>query len=503
MHELLAYLYTIFGITLLSIAIYFAIRFLAYKRSFPLPHQFDFLFIVLTILSLFLTSSQIGPLDGLISIKVITWTHFLIYLLTWYLCIFIIDQFLVSYFLITVMKMPVSPPMRRVIVLAIVLFAILIGMQKIFNINPWAVYTPTAALSLGIGYALKDAFQTFFAGLAISQIVRIGDWVQIESVEGEVLTITWARTILQTKDGDHVFVPNVEFHHKIFKNFTYRNKNHRCLIKIRAGYGVPPLKVKETLLTCAEGVPGVLLEPGPDIYLPRYGEYAVDYALVFWIKEYSQWWEISTLVANRIWYAFRRKGIDIPYPIRTLRMSKHDPVYKSEQDMESLWSKIDLFRVLSPEESKFLMERALKQTYLLGEVVVRQNDFGGSFYLVLSGSLEVVRRTKESKRIVMGKLVAGQFFGELSLLTGERRSATVQVVEDSELLRLEKNDFQEILRKRPDLMEKLAEVLVSRQSSINELTLRAETSLPGTSAMEKRKSTVVQKIKDFFNLKGF
>src|SRR3989344_4183999 len=152
---------TICTVFILSIAIYFSIRFFAYKRSFPLPRRFDFLWILDTLLIIFLVSFSQPPFENSVSVKLLTWMTFFSFLLSAYLLIFVIDQFLVEHFLVSVLKIYVSPPLRKVMVLFVLAVAVLIGIQKIFSINPWAVYAPTSLLSLGIGIALKDAFQTF------------------------------------------------------------------------------------------------------------------------------------------------------------------------------------------------------------------------------------------------------------------------------------------------------------------------------------------------------
>ncbi|MBI4218279.1 MAG: hypothetical protein HY610_04100, partial [Elusimicrobia bacterium] len=152
------------SVAVLSVLIYLAIRYFAYKRSFPLPHQFDFLWIVTTFLVLFLVCFNQPPLEGTLGQSSLTWTTFFTLLLFFYLMIFVVEQFFVQYFLSSVLKIYISPPLRKAIVLVAFVLAVVISVQKIFSINPWAVYAPTSLLSLGLGIALKDVFQTFFAG---------------------------------------------------------------------------------------------------------------------------------------------------------------------------------------------------------------------------------------------------------------------------------------------------------------------------------------------------
>lgn len=486
------------GVTLvISAAIYFSIRFLAYKRSFPLPRKFDFLWITATLLVLFLFCAELPPLQGILSARALSWATFATFLLVCYIGILVMDQFIVEHFLVTVLKLYVAPPLRKAIVMFIFVVAVVVGMQKIFSMNPWAVYAPTGAISLGIGIALKDAFGAFFAGLALSRIVHIGDWINLGDREGQVTDINWARTVLRTLEGTHLFIPNSEFQKSIFCNYSYGDPRQRCRLEVGASYDAPPQKVKSVLLGCVQNVDGVLPFPPPDAQLKAYADSSVNYALTFWVSDYSKHREITSEAATRIWYAFKREGIQIPYPIRTVHLVQGAPETKP-QEPESILSGIELFLMLSPGEKQMVLERLLRHVYLKGEVVVRENELGNSFFIVHKGRLEALKSNPDGSMSTIGELHSGQFFGELSLLTGEPRSATIRAVADSEVLRLEKSDFKEILEKYPQLSDKLAEAVSSRQAVLLEHASRKD---PVPQARVEV-SAISRKIREFFNLKA-
>ena len=484
------------AVLLVSIAVYFAIRFLAYRRSFPLPHIFDFLWLLNTLLVSFLFLVFQPPLAVEFSAKFVTWLTFAVYLLSSYLAIFVLDQFIVEHYLVSIAKIYVSPPLREVMKLFIFAVAVVIGVQKIFSINPWAVYAPTSLLSLGIGIALKDAFQTFFAGVGLSNIIRIGDWVSINDKEGEVVDINWSRTTLRSKDGTFVFVPNRHFQNDHFQCYGYRNGKFRCTLEIGASYNAPPQRVKKVLIDCAKSAEGVLSSPAPEALIKGYGDSAINYTLFFWIGDYEHSRELSSDVSTRVWYAFKRENIEIPFPIRTLHVVRKGAGAQEEGNAVKMLSNIDLFKMLSEDDNQYILERLLKQVYLQGETVVNQGDPGSSFYLVVKGRLEVLRNTQDGKNVLLTELGPGQFFGELSLLTGEPRTATVRSASDSELLRLEKEDFQEILKRHPAMAENLADVVSSRQSTLSEVKdVKA-----GEDALPEKKSALSRRIRKFFNL---
>lgn len=488
------------GILILSVGIYLAIRYFAYKRNFPLPHRYDVLWALNTILFLFLTYSFFPPLDTVISPSSFNWLSFATFLLSSYLLIFVVDQFLVEYFLINVLKINIAPPLRKVGILALLLVAVLVAVQKIFNITPWKVWAPTGIILPAIGFALKDIFQTFFSGVALCKIIRLGDWIQVGEREGEVLDINWARTVIRSWDGVHYFIPNRELQTAIFQSFSYKNHATRCQIQIAASYASPPQKVKKILLECVRETAGVLPEPQPEVLLIAYSDFSIQYALTFWIEDYSHKREICSDVSTRIWYAFKREKIEIPFPIRTVHLLKKQREEEKPIEFGSLFAQIDLFKALSQKEQDFILHRLQKQTYLQGEIIVREGDTGSSFYILLRGHLEVLvlAQGENQKPQRIGELLPGQFFGELSLLTGAPRSATVRAVTDSELLRLEKEDLQELLENNPNLADSLATAVVARQSLLSQLK---ESEKETASVALEKKNGLSQKIRIFFNLK--
>lgn len=478
--------------------VYFAIRYLAYKRSFPLPHQFDFLWVLGSLLALVLVGSFHEPFDGMLAPKAFTALAFVTLLLFSYTFIFLLDQFIVEYFMVSVLKVYVAPPLRKAIVLFIFLVAAVICVQKIFSINPWAIYAPTSLLSLGIGIALKDTFQMFFAGVALSTIVRIGDWIEVGALEGEVIEINWARTVLRTWEGDSLFIPNSELQKGTFKSFNYKSRKHRCRIEIGASYNSAPEKVKEILSGCAASVSGVIQTPAPEVLLLNYGESGVLYALTFWVDHYGQRRKITSDVATRVWYAFKRKGIEIPYPIRTIHMLSQTPLSGGVpmDEVSVLLADVDLFKTLSENEFKYVAGHMVRQVYLKGEVAVQQGKSGNSLYIVAKGSFEVLKQTKEGNSLFVNRLGVGEFFGELSLLTGEARSATVRAAEDSELLRLDKEVLREVMSKDPALAGKIASVVAVRRAKLSGIQEKSRSEV----MVREEADDLSNQIRNFFNL---
>ncbi len=180
----------------------------------------------------------------------------------------------------------------------------------------------SAITSLVIGLALQPILGNIFAGLVIGleKPYRINDWVKIGENEGRVVSINWRTTHLRTRENDNLIIPNLAMSQERILNYYYPHPMHLEKIRIGAHYKHPPYRVRRALLAAAEGVPGVLEKPTPDVQTRAYQESAVEYELRVWIEDIGQQTRIRSDVHSRIWEEFHRSGIVIPYATRTLEV---------------------------------------------------------------------------------------------------------------------------------------------------------------------------------------
>ncbi len=180
----------------------------------------------------------------------------------------------------------------------------------------------TAVTSLVLGLALQPILGNFFAGLVISleRPFRINDWIKVGDVEGRVVAITWRTTHLRTRDNDNVVIPNSKISEERVLNYFYPHPMHLERIYVGVHYKTPPYRVRRALLECVGGVPGALEKPSPEVYLIRFDDSAATYELRVWIEDIAQAPRIASDLRVRIWEEFKREGIVIPFPIRTLEL---------------------------------------------------------------------------------------------------------------------------------------------------------------------------------------
>jgi DNA-binding NtrC family response regulator/Pyruvate/2-oxoacid:ferredoxin oxidoreductase delta subunit len=139
----------------------------------------------------------------------------------------------------------------------------------------------------------------------------------------------------------------------------------------------------------------------------------------------------------------------------------------NREDTTSFLSRTSLFSSLSQTELKHLVDLLKSKEYPEGEIVFHQGDFGDSLYLICQGEVEVFIRNQEGAENTISRLKEGDLFGEMALLTGSLRSASVRVSRDALFLVLHKNDFEAFLTSHPHLALLFSKVLVERLQTVN------------------------------------
>ncbi|HEX6861406.1 MAG TPA: mechanosensitive ion channel domain-containing protein, partial [Thermoanaerobaculia bacterium] len=221
------------------------------------------------------------------------------------------------------------PPLLPAVTMFVVyLIAAFVTLRVVFpKLELGGLIATSAVTSLVLGLALQPILSNFFAGLVISieRPFRINDWIKVGDHEGRVAAITWRTTHLRTRENDNLVIPNSKLADERVVNFYYPHPMHLERIKVGASYDMPPYRVRRALLEAIAGVPGVLDKPTPEVYLPRFDDSSIGYELRVWMDDVANAPRIASEVRGRIWEVFRKEGITMPYPIRTVEISRRRP----------------------------------------------------------------------------------------------------------------------------------------------------------------------------------
>jgi small-conductance mechanosensitive channel len=374
------------------------------------------------------------------------------------------------------------------------------------GINLSSLTVLAGVLGIGLGFGLQNLASNFISGLTllVEQPIKVGDFIEVDKLSGTVEKISIRSTIVRTIDGVFVIVPNIRFVENNIINWSYQDP--KCCIHIPAGvaYGTDPVLVTEALLAAARTEAGVLSNPSPRVWFKSFGESSLNFELLAWIEEPENSDPIKSALHFRIEHEFRYRGIEIPFPQRELNIRNPEvlgawfhkdgsgegsngkiPPHKTtlpeskkpaatppnNWTLRDLLRRVTYFESCTDLELRRLIEYGYRQLFPMGQIVCEENDLGDSFYIILTGSVEVFSQQAEK---YIATLHAGEFFGEMSLLLGTPRSATVRTLEDSILFVVCHNDLQQLLVDHQELADEIAQKLSERQQALRNLGLLDE-----------------------------
>lgn len=160
----------------------------------------------------------------------------------------------------------------------------------------------------------------------------------------------------------------------------------------------------------------------------------------------------------------------------------------------SLLQAVPLFEKLHEDERALLANQLDEVTFRAGELIFKRGDPGGSIFIVASGEVEIFVEDNTGQRIVFETAKTGDFFGELSLLDGDPRSASSLAISDTQALRVDREDLQMLFTRHPSAAMDVLAVMGRRLREADSL-LRTRPSSSPNEAVEKR-DTWVQRLAD-------
>src|SRR5512135_47732 len=370
----------------------------------------------------------------------------------------------------------------NVIVLLIVALLVL---SRVFGADLSGLLVTSTVLSAVIGLSLQDILSNVIAGLAlqIEQTFKVGDWLQVNQRDGQVVQMNWRTVTLETRDHYHLVIPNSVVARQEFINYSRPTPIVRLHSTVGVHYQHPPEIVINTLLETVKQVEAVLKRPEPVVVVTTYGDFSITYEIRYWVGDYVVEDTIKYELMKRIWYALRRQGLIIPNPIRDVNVrsvadDQAQAAIKAERmqiEVFEVLRPLPLFEPLSDDQIHQLARGATLRRYTSGEMLVRQGEAGESLFVIKDGRVQVSVMSDNGQSTVVATHGAGNFFGEMSLLTGEPRSASVSAVMDTEVVVVDKTDVTRLVMADHSIAEALSNVIESRvRGTAEQIAIEAE-----------------------------
>ena len=361
----------------------------------------------------------------------------------------------------------------------------------------------SGVVAIILGFAGQNFFAGIIGGISIqlNRPYKVGDWLQVGERFAEVMEINWRSTCLRTNDGIYLDIPNNEMVSHAIVNLHYPTEVHAMRIRVGVEYKNRPNRVKDALFRAASSANGVLAEPKVKIFLVDFADFAVIYEIKFYMGNHARINEINDAVRTNVWYELKRQGITIPFPIRTLQIERRAawPVHEDHDEARAILREEPLFECLSDDQIDNLVKEARLNCFGRGENVIKEGAEGDSMFILLRGAARVWV-SKNGSSIPVATLSAGDCFGEMSLLTGESRTATVQAESDCYVLEIGKPVMAGVIRDSPDCLERLSELLARRKLE-NEGVLKEAASQAHNQRKEREyTASFLHRLRTFFEL---
>ncbi|MBL9139367.1 MAG: mechanosensitive ion channel family protein [Verrucomicrobiales bacterium] len=420
---------------------------------------------------------------------------------------------------------PVPRLLKDIVVAAIFLVTVITILGLVFRRDVTGLWVSSGVLGIIIGFAVRGTIADVFCGIALNvdHPFRPGDWIEVHSrgirpMRGCVEETNWRSTRLKTVDNTIVVIPNSLMSAVVLVNLSLPEPRSRFEQVFCIEFGVPPERVLRVLLAGAKAVKEILEDPPPKAYVDRTTEVGVEYKVRYWLepRETSPHKGRHLVTASILQHLYHA-GISLAYPKQDLYWARMPTRQLSRRrDRQELLSRVGLLAALQPGELELLAEAVSERKFNAGEAVVRQHEPGASMFVVVEGLLDVCKDCQSEPNgsepavgegqgsqhtVKVVELQPGDFFGEMSFLTGAPRSATVIAAAASIVYEIGATALQEVLERRPEVAEQLAVIAARRHAE-----LEAVVEQPAPSADEVEKTLMEQILagmRSFFgNLSG-
>ncbi|AFY73610.1 small-conductance mechanosensitive channel [Synechococcus sp. PCC 7502] len=355
------------------------------------------------------------------------------------------------------------------------LFLVLLGtaivLATVWNADLAGLVTALGVSSIVIGLALQDTLGSVMSGIALlfEQPFSVGDWLKVGSLVGQVIDINWRSVRLVTLEREMVVIPHKVISGEVIRNFSRPQRIHAERVQVGFSYKDPPNLAKYVLKNTALETQGILANPEPYIFTLGYSDSSITYEVKFFIEDYADLEEIRDRFMTRVWYAAQRNNLNIPFPIRTL-YHFHGPTSQAEGSKKFAQS-LDSIPAFVPLERDYNLRSPdiNLQHFGAGENVIQQGYPSSALYIVIVGIavMTVVDPNGDEHEVL--QINPGEFFGEMTLFSGEVSMITVRAKQDLELMMISANEVDKMIERQPSFSREISQVLEIRRRALNNL----------------------------------
>ena len=389
--------------------------------------------------------------------------------------------------------------LKTIISTIIYIVAFFVIFQSEFpNINLGALFTGSTILGIVVGLALQDTLGNLFAGIAIQadQPFQVGDVVTISNRgSGVVESVSWRGVKIRTFQNKLIIMSNAVMSKETIEVAPKNNLNAR-IVQFNTVYSASPSRTALLVRDAIRNIDNVSQKMRPVVRIRDLGDNGIDWEIKYWCENYVRYNDTDAQIRQRIWYVFNREKIEFAFPTRTVYMEQsavEPEVEEIRNTRLDQLSAVSVFAPLSDEELMRLADAGVSRVFAPGEAIVKKGQEGNTMFVIVRGSVRVQIPDGSVQRTI-NNLKVGDFFGEMSLLTGQPRTATVIADDETEVLRIDKSAIKPIFENNPELLVRIGEIVEDRRER---LRTPSENTVEDEASPDK---SVIKSLKKFFGI---
>lgn len=361
----------------------------------------------------------------------------------------------------------------------------------------------SGVFAMVFGFAIQMNLSNIFSGIAINleRPYRIGDWVTIgSSKEGRVINMTWRATHLSDRIGCVIVIPNSTAAESLIHNFSLPGEMFYWWNVVNIDPSHSPERVKKVLFDAVMAVnTRILKDPEPWVVYAEVHEWAATY-WVCWAAENAQTKFLARqAVWESIWAHLKNAGIAIAIKRQDIHMFEGTKQieWKEATAPQNILNNIDLFKKLNDPARESIAQNMVYHHFDANETIIDQDIEDDSMFVVVEGVAGLWVKTDDGQLVETIRIGAGHIFGEMSLMTGEPRSASLIALTNIVIFEIKKDHIAEIIKDDPEIVLLFRDGLL--RSTLATSAIKTDTII-ANSEKERRSLLLLEKIKQFYSV---
>jgi len=394
----------------------------------------------------------------------------------------------------------ISSLLRTVLSITIYIVAFFIIFQWQYpQVELAPLFTGSAILGIVVGLALQDTLGNLFAGIALQadQPFQVGDVVNLgQRGTGTVESVSWRGVKIRTFQNKLLIISNSALGKETIEVAPRGNLNARA-VYFDTSYTDSPSRTIHVVREAVRQVENVSQKMRPVVRIRNLGDNGLQWEVKYWLDDYPLYNDTDALIRQRIWYVFQREKIEFSTNTTTVHIEPkpgETPFEELKESIADRFNRLPIFAPLSDEEMEKLARGTYSRVFAPGEAIVRMGQEGNSMFVIVRGSVKV-QIPENGGHKTLNTLRENDFFGEMSLLTGQPRSATVVAAEETEVLQIRKQALKPIFEGNPQLVQSICEIIEERKEVV------PTEAVSQSDAGENGSRGVLRSIKNFFGLR--